>query len=520
MAEDGSGTPSSRAGGGGEPSASDRSGSIDLWRRWSGDSDVPFHRFCDFFPRRDGPRRATDAADTRDDDTFEPKIRFLSGAPRAVLRYTPLFILLSWLALVVSAEYSPNRTGLGAFFDLAGTSILTAFLLLVWLLVLLWLLSRADILLNREFIEGLLVSLIGAGLFAGTIFSIVYVSIAIRTGIPAEEVTGEIGAVVLSSNLLLMMFIGGHLVYDGMLRTENMFSKLHEKNRSIIASADDTSTGGDGSQGDEDAGDYEDFLDAFDTSLRCGIEIPPGSFPGGGLVRVPVVYAFAILFVTPFLLSGLVLAHGSLAAAARSIFVDPFWSVPLLVSTFLVVLNVMVFFQFMVLISYFYELLTNHRPSNDDVGFVLRYQPRHPDGYAGFRDMGRFATRVNTLLIFGGLYVVSRVYLGGLPLLQTIDVWAMNAASLNWIFTFLGPVAAYVLTVIVWVYFSFWQIHKTMREGRDRTIDRAASEHDGELPEEKLDYKQAPVWPINYRVFASLILGDLLPLITLFPVIR
>lgn len=500
----------------GDPPRVEGSPPTDLWHRWYGPREVPFHRYCDFLPGQGQGIAATTTDDEgRPVETVEPKIHYLDWHPRSILRYTPVAILLSWLALAIAAEYSPGYIGVSAYLGPIEAPAMSL-LVIPWLLVLLWLFNKANILLNREFIEGLLVYLVGLGLLAMTVFSVAYVSAALRAGVPAGDIVGEVGNVVLGSNLFLMMFIGGHLVYDGMLRTENLFSRLIDKRPRVIVAAGDTA---DDRAAVERA--YNGFLGRFENSLKSELSLDFSSTPVGRTVSVRTVHLFAVTFVIPFTLSGLVLNHGSLVAAARLYAANPIEIVTLLVPTVLVLMNVIVFFQFLVLISYFYELLTKHRPDADsDVDFTLEYQPRHPDGYAGFRDMGKFATRVNTLLIVGGLYVVSRVYIGGLPALQQIELETLNAAAMNWGFNFLGPVVAYVLTVIVWIYFSFWQIHKTMRRGRELSIKVVAAENDGELPDDKLDYKQAPVWPINTRLFASLLIGDMLPVFSLLPVFQ
>lgn len=512
MTED---NPEPRAGPGdtdGARSRFEESAPTDLWNRWYGEPDVPFHRYCDFFPWRIDDRGGGDA----DEGLSAPAIHYLDWLPRDILRYTPMWILIAWLSLAIAAEFSPGVIGVMEYLTFPSPTI--TLVAVLWVLLLLWLLHKADIMLDWEFIEGMAVYLIGGFLLAGTVFSVVYVTTALRAGVPGDAIVGEFGNVVLGSNLFLMMFIGGHLVYDGMLRTENLFTRLAEKRPPVVVAAGDSARRDD-REAVEQA--YGRFLGRFEASLKSRVRLDlPGTLVDRS-ISCGTVYLFTLGFVIPFTVSGLVLSHGSLTAAKQSIHQNPLELMPLLVPTALVLLNVIVFFQFLVLISYFYELLTKHRPASErDVDFTLEYQPRHPDGYAGFRDMGKFATRVNALLIVGGLYVVSRVYIGGLPALQGIDLATLDAAALNWLFNFLGPVAAYVMTVVVWMYFSFWQIHKTMRRGRELSIRSVAAENDGELPDDKLDYKQAPIWPINTRLFASLILGDILPVFTLLPIFQ
>lgn len=109
--------------------------------------------------------------------------------------------------------------------------------------------------------------------------------------------------------------------------------------------------------------------------------------------------------------------------------------------TFLNVFLVVVFFQFLVLLAYFHRLLTDHSPetANDPTRFSLRYVPAHPDGYAGYRDLGRFATRVNTLLLIAGFYLAFRFHVLGLPALEALGPNPGSGALLNWGLLFGGP---------------------------------------------------------------------------------
>jgi hypothetical protein len=178
------------------------------------------------------------------------------------------------------------------------------------------------------------------------------------------------------------------------------------------------------------------------------------------------------------------------------------------------------FFQFHILVKYFTRLLTEHSPYEDSRGdgFTLQYQPDHPDGYAGFRDLGRFATRVNTILFFGGIYTAYWIYAGGLPNLPLDGGVAMTPEFLVWAFHYLSLLLIYVFTVVVWLYASFWQIHKAMRTGRERRIEMAMPDDpDGDLPPDKRDLKQAPVWPINTRSLSGILIGDMIPLLSLLP---
>lgn len=487
-------------------------GPVTVWRRWYGEPNVPFHRYCDLFTSASGQRAEM--------ERHEPAIYYTRGVVRFILRRTPLFVLLAAVLLLVGAEYSPELTGLGA--TVSGTKLsglMPTFLFgFLWLLVLLALVNQAGVLPGRGLLEGAVVYLTALGLLVGVLLA-VFTAPSPSPGPPDAASTGELGSVVSVSGFLLMLFVGGHLVYDGMLRTENLFSRLHEKHPPVIGPSDYTSGDSDENRLQNARDAYKStFLTDFEESLESRVEFD--WLPGERSVRARTGHVFAVLFVTPFFVSGLVVRHGSFDTALASLIADPAGIVVAIIPALLDVVLVVVFFQFLVLITYFNRLLTEHSSDNDyRVGFTLQYRPRHPDSYAGFRDMGRFATRVNSLLIIGGLYVAYRIYISGLPSLPTAQASIIGPETMTWTFNYLGPLAAYLLAVVVWMYFSFWQIHKAMRRGRERTITAEMEENDGVLPEEKLDIRQAPVWPLNVRQFASLLLGDMLPLLTLLPLI-
>lgn len=475
-------------------------GSINVWQRWQGGTDVPFHRYCDFYPGREEPEEVPS-------DRHGVWIYFTRGIPRQALRYTPAIIFAA-VILVGSAELAAGRPVSGQY--LQGTGIgghlVEVVLGVGWLVLLLWLLSKVELLPWPDLLQAILVYATLVILMGDVVYLFARATIALQEG--TIDQLGD-GSVLPGSGYLLIMFIGGHLVYDGMLRAENMFSRLHEKNPPIIGPGNPDSFDTD----DEKAAAFErardayesNFLAEFRASLDHRIELGGGErLPTDATVSIRTAYLFSIVFVVPFFvlrLPDIVLA---------------------VVLSLLGLVEMLVFFQFLVLIKYFNRLLTRHSPYEDDGndGFTLQYQPDHPDGYAGFRDLGKFATRVNALLFFGGLYTAYWLYTSGLPNLPAGGIGDPSGEFLVWSFHYLGPLLVYLLTVVVWIYFSFWQIHKAMRKGRERWIEMEIFDaQDGELPDEKRDLRQAPIWPLNVRMFVSIVIGDMLPLLSLVPLI-
>jgi hypothetical protein len=87
----------------------------------------------------------------------------------------------------------------------------------------------------------------------------------------------------------------------------------------------------------------------------------------------------------------------------------------------------------------------------------------------------------------------------------------------------------YAAVVVLWVYFSFWRIHRQMRRGRREKIQnlqRQARDDSGEdTPSEtsqmadlELDapvwesLQSAPVWPIKRRSLLGVVLLDTIPI--------
>lgn len=533
---------SSDSGGGENAQTQTRISSV--WHRWYGDPDPPFHRYCDFSLLSENQ----DEEENRE----EPRIHYMRGIPRELLRYTPLVIVVSILLVAVGMQNVEYTVGPGSYLpDLALLNTVPLVVIgVVWIVVLVTLLSTADVLPNKHFLQaiavyGLITLLIGI-VFATVLVAVLDVN---PSGELADNLSegGEFDNILYSAGFWLTFLIGGHLVYDMILRTENMFSKLPKKHPPIIELVDEPEggqpdssdrsffeilppgrvpeEGHPGRSNERDTAENQSrreevyrnaFLDEFSDSLDNSIDVTK-SLPGRSY-SIETSHVFGILFVMPFFVAGLTLRDGSVSAATVDTLTKPSEFLISTVPTVLVFVNAVAVFQFFVVIYYFHRLLADHSPNNESAsGFTLKYQPRHPDGNAGFRDMGQFAARVNLLLILGGLYLAQRFYVGSLP--QLPDSSLGSPEMMAWIFNSIGPFVVYLFAVIVWLYFSFWQLHKTMRRGRERRIKAAVEANGGNLPDGKQDFKNAPLWPLNIRVFFSILVGDLLPLVTLLPLL-
>lgn len=495
-------------------------GTSNLWYRWHGEQDVPFHRYCDFWPYPGG------AKSMRMSDDVE--IRYIYGIPRTLLQYTPVVVLASLLLFIVGAEYQKNWIGVSEY--VPELSLIATVPLIVaglgWLVILLFLLRTADVLPDSNSAKALIVY----GLISILIVTATYTIFTVNFSGAGEKMVsefpsgeGDAGNVIFFSDFWLTFLVGGCLVYDMTLRTENMFSKLPEKHPHIIEPLDDFEIEISEEKSEKKTKRlrakkaYEtEFLKDLSDSLESDINIKIPWRTEPYTLRTPTI--FATLFILPFFFTNPVVFDGSVQDSIVRLSTDPSTFILAVVPTVLVFVNVVAFFQFLVLVQYFRRLLVVHSADNKEgCGFTLRYRPHHPDGHAGFRDFGRFAIRINTLLILGGFYLMSRFYVGSLTLMP--DAPLGSPEMLSWIVNAVGPFVPYLLGVIVWLYFSFWQLHKTMRRGRERCIKAAIEENDGVLPDEKQDFKSAPLWPLNINVLFSIIIGDLFPLVSLIPLL-
>lgn len=489
-----------------DTSTASESAHANLWKRPGGEQ--PFHRYCALLPSRIYSKVGSDA-ETDTGYKRRPEMQYCFGVARSTLRVTPLVVAISAALLLIDAELATNVVSLSDIIREVDVNVLNRWGLVdellfgtLWVLLLVGLLRSAGLLNVEEALRAALVYFVLIVLFAGVIASLYVVTTNGQFDPHTQD--GISANVLFDSGFLLMLLLGGMLVYDGMLRTENMFWKLHEKSPGIIE--------------ENDPEGYEGFRKRLTCALKHKCFEGPiehsrwlseraDRFPLDKIKSVPTVYIFAVSFVGPFYLANQP--------------TEPVHVVLGLVPAALDFVLVVVFFQFLVLIKYLNKLLRSHGPQVDpaEKSFTLQYRPLHPDGYAGFKEFGQLATRVNVLLVIGGVYVVFRLYIAGMGAYPGTEAEA--AELLRWAFDYVGPVVTYVVAVLIWMYFSFWRLHKAMAEGKETTIRQISqSTEAGRLIGYRL-FREAPVWPINTRIFLSLLSMDILPIIgallVLFP---
>ncbi len=472
-----------------------------LWIRWTdGGADLHFHRVCEIVPQLAVTRRppfVRSVPETGERPTFTPvrggeegepvPFRFVSGLPRELIRHVPLVVLVVALALFVGAEFTPHVDGVSTLIPTVSGANAVLFGVFVLITpVLLWLFSSVDVVESRELPSALVVYGLIGFLGAGVVASIL---LTITASHPSETPPN----VVFVSGYLLVLLVGGQLLYEGTLRIEHLFVKLGRRDGDIV--------------GNTQA--YRRFLTDLHDALNDRIVF--GLKPSR-LFGVLFAAQFAIIWIIgdgPQTLDyglGLAMNFGLNAVLAT------------------------VAFQFLVVVRYFYQLMATTETYAD---VNLTYEPFHVDGHGGFRDFGRFATRINVILTAGGLYLVYRFYLIGGRTLPVDGVFGFQDPILLsvWLISFAGPVIAYALGAGAWGYYSFWTMHtKMVRDkntlarryqgtrgdvDRDRTPSAGDSieEFDQTAGPEWAALMSAPTWPLDVNTMVSLASGSAAPLL-------
>lgn len=481
-----------------------------LWIRWTdGGSALELHRVCELIPqveRKEDSFFPSVVPETGDQPRFRPvgqsdspggnvstqenqelvQFRFVSGLPRQLLRHVPLLILVSTLVLFVGAELSNTVAGASTLVPIVtdtSTVLLGIFVAIVPLL--LWLLIAVEVIPVGDVGDAAGIYGLAAFLGVSTVASILLVFVA-------DHPSDVNSNVVLVSGYLLMLLLGGMLAYEAVLRIEHMFAKLHKRSGDIVTN--------------ERA--YRKFLTDVNQQLNDVT-----------IVGVHPSRLFGFLFALQFLIIW-TLGSGPQGMNYR---------LGLVVNFVLNVVLVTIVFQFFVFVRYFNRLM-NETKDYSEVG--LNYEPFHVDGYGGFRDFGRFATRINIILTIGGLYLVYRLYfVGGRELPVEGFLGFSDPITANvWLISFAGPVLAYGAGIIAWGYYSFWSIHRKM--ARDKKLltrkyqgqrgppdanrspsagDTIDSFEDAEGPE-WASLRAAPTWPLKVNKLLSLISGNIFPL--------
>lgn len=460
--------------------------------------DIHLHRYCDVSPFSE---LNIDA---------EPRFTFVEGTLRTGLRFTPLIIFGVVVITIAFGELSASVQGIGALLPQFEPYVIPMGVGVV----VLWgglfaLASRVDLFDGRDLMAaGLVFGLIGV-LIAGTGYSIYAV-------LTAQDPSTLPPNIVFLSGYLLMLLIGGLLVYDGMLRTEYMLENFGEWDHSIVP------------KGKEDQ--YETWLSALDYDLSdelYEIELFDHSIP------LQTSHVFAALFILQF---------GALwVVTAGPQNLDSNYTLGL--NLFLDFFIVVIAFHFLILIKYFHELVSDsydpeestEEPDAPDDSIeepdnqLITYEPFHIDHHGGFKDFGRFATRVNVLLLLGGSYTLYRLIVQGLRVLPTTGIsgFGSEAALLFWIANYVGPILAYGIAAVAWGYYSFWAMHRKMvLDKQTRFLEDQGLKHGpvepaaiGDEVDEFNDspdftyLRSAPEWPINSRWLVSLASANMAPVV-------
>lgn len=438
------------------------------WERWTNDPG-PFYRACAVFPFDDISEQ------TEASDTTKPEVQFTTGVTRLLLRNLPIFVLgtaiiyftINIARSVVAGDIQIALPG----FTLRALGLLVPGILIggLWLY--------------------LVYRIVGTALQGPPLHrSIVFLATAIPLLIGTVHATviawtnagsGSEPATTVQTGYFLFVLITGHLVYDGLaLKTENLFAQLGTT--SIVTRSE-----------------YDDFYENLTETLGDTLKI--------GGVTIPRSVAFALtLALIPILLPVIVTpwaGWGELAYVAYSI-----------VTLFVIA----VLYDVFILVYKFTELLQRD---------ILTYQPFHPDDHGGFRDLGRFATRVNTILLVAGGYVAYRFYAEGILNLPS-DGLSLSLVGVTWIVLYLGPIAAYVFLVLFWLYHSFWRLHQKMENGRQQRIEEIQRQTKTNTQRQNRDFtdletdappweslREAPTWPIKRRGLFGIIVVDAIPVV-------
>lgn len=465
-----------------------------LWERWLPIAG-PFYQSCAVAGFDD----LSDAELDPRPDAERPDLQFCTGLLRLGLRNTPALILVGVSLIFVIDQLNDFYLPLGTYLPLELLSlsleplyVLALPVAIVWGALLARIFRRSvsadDLQIHRSVVFfGTVLTL-----FAGVAFSVYLVV--------TNRVTGTRQHIAFRSGYFLFILLEGYLAYDGLaLRGENLFWSLRESD--IV-----------------DRQQYETFRTKLTDSLGP-IELGPISLPGTDVSVGPRLVSpgllFALVLLAPVMPLPLVTyqsSHPVLGLLG--------YGITIVFQLFLIG----VLFQFVVLVWQFSSLLSSD---------CLDYKPFHPDEHGGYRALGRFATRVNVMLFVAGGYVAFRFLTGGLTQFRAIAGDSV-VGLLTWGVSFVAPILVYLAVAVLWLYFSFWRMHRQMRRGRRKKIqklqqrarddaDESEEAAETQMEDPTLDapawesLRSAPVWPIKRRSLVGIAVLDTLPvLVTLF----
>jgi len=219
-----------------------------LWVRWTDVDDtklntefdgvpigsIHLHRFCDIVPSNllSGSKSRDDS-----DGDEEPEFKFVRGIVRTGLRFTPSIILLVTLGLVIYGEFS-TVDGVTSLLPTLPVYLFQYAIggSLLWLIIIVFA-NRLNLVQNWDLVRGVVVfGLIGA-LLAGSVYSVSVVTLTVDSisVVTLAETPPQLSPnIVFVSGYLLLLLLGGLLIYDGMLKTEFMIEHFGDWEHSIV----------------------------------------------------------------------------------------------------------------------------------------------------------------------------------------------------------------------------------------------------------------------------------------------
>jgi hypothetical protein len=492
---------------------------VSLWRRWDDDDDT--ERTFETSETRlfelcalplvgeslsDAERRPSDV-----------DVNYLPGALRLALRNVPVLVFGLLVILLVEGELRSDVDGVSTL--LPEVSLVPLVYLVVFSVGLLSLLVASDILDGKTLVKAAFVYGLGGVLLAGTVYSD-YLTLTAREG---GSITPH---VVYAFPTLLFTLVLGLLAYDLLLRGENLFSKMGQKN--IM-----------------DSEAYDEIKRTHLISRLTGDRSGLGPFRYGHIFTVLILGQF--LFIWSF--------KGPLGSGLLS---------SLLLNSAINLVVLFGVFNFLVGITFLRNLLKGNYSTSGEDGerFIPDYLPYHPDRQGGYEDIGKMAMKINVIIILAGAYYVHRAYMAGLrtfPPTSDLPFAPFYADFLGiadsavlemvfWSVNFLGPILLYVIVVSFWFYYTFWEIHKQMvRQKKECILEwqieerdvNADGEPDGQRGDDVVpegahepvgrnkdedkghwtDLYDAPEWPVNTRRLGALVTGNIVPVVLSLPTV-
>lgn len=291
--------------------------------------------------------------------------------------------------------------------------------------------------------------------------------------------------VAFGSGFLFAAYISGFIAYDLLIRTENMLENFGEKN--IVP-------------------DEQKYNEVFLANFKSKLELR--------FLGVPLAYIFGAVF-TLQLVAFWHFQNGPHQLGS---------TIALVCNAFFDAILMTAIFQFLIFIREL-NLLLEDRYEKDEKTVQLEFQPFHPDGRGGFRDVGRAAMQVNVLVIIAGLYYVYRLFVQGLRALPEGGFQALEGiGAVVWLVDFAGPVVLYGIVSVVWLYYTLWTTHLKMARDKEKMIlERQSSkreEKNGGSSEpigglnDREGYEElltSPVWPLDSRQLQTVVLSNIIP---------